>query len=90
MTVTERVAQFVENVKWYYSRFKIVIHIVAPFLILLWYIRNRHKIKKIKDSSSYWDDMSKRGVFFFSVPFDLTQETFIVRVAQLLTLLVGF
>ena len=50
LTASERVHQFVERVKWYYSRFKIVIHIVAPFLILMWYIKNRHKIHEIKDS----------------------------------------
>jgi hypothetical protein len=78
MSLSERVQHWLEIVKWYYARFKIIIHIVAPILILIWYVRNRHKIK---DSHTYWDDLSKRSLFFFSVPFDLTQETFIVRVA---------
>ena len=54
--------------KRYYKRLRALITIVAPIIILFWYIKYRKKI----NSDEYWEEMRKHNMMFFSVPFDLT------------------
>lgn len=82
----ERIHLFMHHLKWYYTRIRVAVTIVAPLIILIWYIKYRNKI----DKAAYWEQMRRHKMVFFSVPFELTQETFIVRLAQLLSILVGF
>ena len=63
-----------------------MVTIIAPLIILIWYFKYRNTI----DKSHYWEEMRKHKAIFFSVPYDLTQETIVVRFAQLLSILVGF
>ena len=72
--------------KRYYKRLRALITIVAPIIILFWYIKYRKKI----NSDEYWEEMRKHNMMFFSVPFDLTQETMLVRLSQVFSILVGF
>lgn len=37
----ERIRLFLHNMKWYYKRLRAIITIVAPIIILFWYIRYR-------------------------------------------------
>ena len=76
-SMRERMRSFLHHLKWYYTRIRAIVTIVAPLIILIWYIKYRNTI----DESHYWEEMRKHKAVFFSVPFDLTQETFIVRFA---------
>jgi len=82
----ERIRLFLHNMKWYYKRMRAIITIVAPIIILYWYIRYRKQI----NSDQYWEKVRKHNMMFFSVPFDLTQETILVRLSQVFSILVGF
>ena len=82
----ERVRLFLHNLKWYYKRLRAIITIVAPLIILYWYIRYRKQI----NADQYWEKMRAHNMMFFSVPFDLTQETILVRLSQVFSILVGF
>ena len=73
----ERIRLFFHNMKWYYKRLRAIITIVAPIIILYWYIRYRKKI----NADQYWEQVRKHNMMFFSVPFDLTQETILVRLS---------
>ena len=73
----ERIRLFFHQMKWYYKRLRAIITIIAPIIILYWYIRYRKQI----NSDQYWEKVRKHNMMFFSVPFDLTQETILVRLS---------
>ena len=82
----DRIRLILHNLKWYYKRLRAIITIVMPAIILFWYIKQRKQI----NSDQYWEKMRKHKMMFFSVPFDLTQETILVRLSQVFSILVGF
>ena len=82
----ERLRLFFHNVKWYYKRLRAIITIILPVIILFWYIKQRKYI----NSDEYWENMRKHNMMFFSAPFDLSQETILVRLSQVFSILVGF
>ena len=82
----ERIRLFFHHLKWYYKRLRAIITIVAPIIILYWYVKYRKQI----NSDQYWEKVRKHNMMFFSVPFDLTQETILVRLSQVFSILVGF
>ena len=85
-SLKERIRLFLHHLKQVYSKVRVMVTIIAPLIILIWYFKYRNTI----DSSHYWEEMRKHKAIFFSVPYDLTQETIVVRFAQLLSILVGF
>jgi len=70
----------------YYSRVRVAVILLAPLIILIWYLKNKHRLSE--PGAGTWEEL-RRTRFLFNMPFDLTQETFIVRLAQLLSILVG-
>jgi hypothetical protein len=67
-TVQERLRLFLHNLRWFYTRARVIVTIIAPLLILMWYFKYRNKI----DSAQYWEDIRRHNMMFFSVPFDIT------------------
>ena len=43
-TVQERVRLFLHNLRWFYRRARVMVTIIAPLLILMWYFKYRNKI----------------------------------------------
>ena len=73
----ERIRLFFHHINRYYRRLRVIITIVAPIIILCWYMWQRKKL----DTNKYWEKIRKHNMMFFSVPFDLTQEMILVRLS---------
>ena len=43
-SMRERVRLFLHHLKWYYTRMRVIVTIVAPIIILIWYIKYRNTI----------------------------------------------
>ena len=54
-SMEDRTRLFFYHLRWYYTRMRIVVTIIAPIIILIWYFRYRKKL----DKSKYWEDMRK-------------------------------
>ena len=40
----ERMRLFLHHLKWWYTRMRVIVTIVAPIIILIWYIKYRNTI----------------------------------------------
>ena len=55
-TLRQRLRMFTCNVKYYYTRLRVIITIIAPIIILFWYFKYRHVI----DSDKYWEEVRQK------------------------------
>jgi len=91
----ERYRQVYLKVKRFWNRLRILIRIVAPIVILVVYLRHRRTASEMERaavdpySRYYWQSVERHRQLMFSYPFDSGKELFIVRLAQLLSLVVG-
>ena len=95
MDMKERFYRIYNALLPYFKTAKVIMTLLTPLLIIIWYARYFRKLKMMEDSLAFsqgklMDNLHNENVFYMQPTADLNpKETILVRVAQIIVNVLG-